>query len=152
MQTGHVSNERLLMLYGFAISNNPYASVNIYAAMEMESSSSSDGTRYSVKWDALHRMGIPTDASIPFVVDGNNIPASLMVFLRVQHASAEESISVEALLMAATKPLSSGTLCFLHHRCNPISPLTFSLPFILDLYLPSLQRYGPSNACSPWIQ
>ena len=60
MQTGHVANERLLMLYGFAIPNNPYASVRIYAAMEVESANgdSLHGTRLTVKRDALHRMGI----------------------------------------------------------------------------------------------
>ena len=104
---GHVSNERLLMLYGFSIPNNPYASVHIYAAMEMESSNGGE-TRVSVKREALHRMGIPTDASIPFEVDGCSIPTSLLVFLRIQHASPEESISVEALLIAGSKPLSSG--------------------------------------------
>jgi SET domain-containing protein 6 len=98
---GHVANERLVMLYGFALTDNPYNAVNLYASM--------DPSAPHVKKHALDLMGIPTDASVPFQVDAKTLPAALLAFLRVQHATPMESASATHLQGAATKPLSTET-------------------------------------------
>ena len=92
---GHVSNERLLMMYGFSIEDNPYASINIYINTPSLSIN---------KKDALDRLGI--DTSVPFPVQGTILPSSLIICLRVLHSSEMESKSVSTLLMAASGPLS----------------------------------------------
>ena len=96
---GHVSNARLLMLYGFALPNNPYASIEVYASMSPSAP--------QVKQDALAHMGILT--ATPFEVTATALPATLLAFLRVQHARDDESTSVTALAMAAARPLSAET-------------------------------------------
>jgi histone-lysine N-methyltransferase SETD3 len=96
---GHVSNARLLMLYGFALPDNPYASIEVYASMSPSAPQS--------KVDALARMGISTPA--PFQVSATALPTPLLAFLRVQHATDEESANVAALTVAAARPLSAET-------------------------------------------
>jgi Rubisco LSMT substrate-binding len=68
---GHISNARSLMLYGFCLSDNPFASVEVFASVEQLS---------AAKRELLVSFGI----ELPFVIRKDKIfPMELLVYLRL---------------------------------------------------------------------
>lgn len=83
---GNNSNSRLLMLYGFTLLYNPHSSISIYASMEEpDASKKLEKTIYSLKRKVLTDHGIPVDQKESFVLQLNQLPNELLIFLRLQH-------------------------------------------------------------------
>ena len=98
---GHVPNSRLMMLYGFALLDNPFSSVDLWATME---TSRSHGG--STKLSILQSLQLQTQSS--FKLEKDKIPDELIKFLRVQHLDTNDLNikSVADLCEAVKKPLS----------------------------------------------
>jgi hypothetical protein len=75
---GLLPNSRLMMLYGFAIYNNPHAGVDVWAAMDPS------GPNYEIKKGILLKAGVNCQEE-PFVLRFNELPVALLLFIHVQH-------------------------------------------------------------------
>ena len=94
---GHVSNSRLLMLYGFVIPDNEFDTVDVYAQM------SENAPDYHLKLGTLTQLNI--NCREPFPMGKSGVPDNLRIALRIQFAEPGTS-EVANMLHAATGPLS----------------------------------------------
>ena len=93
---GHLSNYRLLMLYGFTVfgGSNPYDAVDVWLNM------SETAPYYQLKKETLE--GLHINDNEPFQITLDHIPANLLTCLRV-HLATESDV---CKLSAAAQPLS----------------------------------------------
>lgn len=98
---GNSSSERLLMLYGFSLPQNPFESVTLFAKMDP----SAEGI--ALKKEALFALGIlpnksaPTDTLRFELTPEDPLPSKLMAFMRINHCKYQDSSSLPKLLKVA---------------------------------------------------
>lgn len=94
---GPLGNLRLLQLYGFALPDNPYDSLDVWVTMEPEA------PHYAIKQEAMARLGLCP----PFLLTKKApvVSPSLLAAVRIQRA--RDSADLKCLESALKGPLSS---------------------------------------------
>lgn len=95
---GPCSNSRLLMLYGFTLSNNPFDSVDLFASVP----DNSDDRTALIKALKLPHNGEPF--RLPVAEEETDGEAQLLLFLRILHADHDQIKQLKTV--ASTLPLS----------------------------------------------
>lgn len=97
---GHIPNARLMMLYGFALLDNPHSFVDLWATMDVKNATGSK------KLAVLQELGIEAQSS--FKLETDKIPQELLHFLRLQQLDSNElsSKTSSQLCDLIKKPLS----------------------------------------------
>lgn len=95
---GPCANSRLLMLYGFTLSNNPYDAVDLFASVPDDS----DDRTALIKTLQLPHNGQPF--RLPVADDETDGEAQLLLFLRILHADLDQIKQLKTV--ASTLPLA----------------------------------------------
>jgi hypothetical protein len=86
---GPFSNAKLLKVYGFALENNPFDEVEIWAAMDQSA------PFYERKIEILQKFNLTYEKVLPFRLTRHGIPGELITVLRVQFLEEDEFVNVE---------------------------------------------------------
>lgn len=99
---GNFPNHKLLRLYGFAIDNNPFDTVEIWAPMSPEA------PLYEYKVNVLAEHNISTD--VPFELTYGKLCQPLLSALRVQRMEATEFVHLDEVFEGKPASKENETL------------------------------------------
>ncbi len=122
---GNKCNEDLLKLYGFAVANNPFNCVRIYAPLN------AGVPMYKYKHQLIKEFGLPADGEAPIEVKADGLPADLLKFIRVQRAPTLNELF--ALRMTGGQRVSSAGVSN-QHELDCVSAAEETLLFMLSQY------------------